>query len=99
MVRKKYSKREIIIGITCAIILILVFTFYIWHQMEYVRIGYEIGELEEKLSALRNEVEELETQKSSLLSLERVEKIAKEELNLEKAKEEQIIYDDFNPFP
>jgi len=98
MVRKKYSKREIIFGIACALILILVLTFYIWHQMEYVRIGYEIGKLEEKLSTLRKEVEELETDKSSLLSLERVEKIAKEELKLEKVKEEQIIHD-FNPNP
>jgi len=98
MVRKKYNKREIIFGMTCAIILILVLTFYIWHQMEYVRIGYEIGELEEELSALKKEVEKLETGKSALLSLERVEKIAKEELNLEKAKEEQIIHD-FNPNP
>lgn len=98
MVRKKYSKREIIFGMTCALILILVLTFYIWHQMEYVRIGYEIGKLEEKLSTLRKEVEELETDKSSLLSLERVEKIAKEELKLEKTKEEQIVHD-FSPNP
>lgn len=98
MVRKKYSKREIIFGMTFAITLILVLTFYIWHQMEYVRIGYEIGELEEELGALKKEVEVFETDKSTLLSLERVEKIAKEELKLEKATEEQIVHD-FNPNP
>jgi cell division protein FtsL len=98
MVRKKYSKREILFGMTCVIVLILVLTFYIWHQMEYVRIGYEIGELEGELSGLRKEVEKLETDKSALLSLERVEKIAKEELKLEKAKEEQIVHD-YNPNP
>jgi len=98
MVRKKYSKREIIFGMTFAITLILVLTFYIWHQMEYVRIGYEIGELEEELGALKKEVEVFETDKSALLSLERVEKIAKEELKLEKATEEQIVHD-FNPNP
>jgi cell division protein FtsL len=43
-------------------------------------------------------VEGLETDKSALLSLERVEKIAREELKLEKAKEEQIVHD-FNPNP
>ena len=99
MVRKKYSKRELIIGLTCAAALILILTFYIWHQMEYVRIGYEIGELEEEVLALRKDVETLETDKSFLLSLDRVEKIAKEELKLEKAKAEQIVYDDFNPNP
>ncbi len=98
MVRKKFSKRELIFGMTCVVILILVLTFYIWHQMEYVRIGYEIGELEKDLSALKKEVEGFETDKSALLSLERVEKIAREELKLEKAKEEQIVHD-FNPNP
>ena len=65
--------------------------------MESVRIGYEIGELEEKVLNLRKEVEKLETKKSTLLSLERVEKIAKEELNLVEPKEEQLVYDEFIP--
>jgi len=97
MVRKKYTKKEIILVVFCIIIVISILTFYIWHQMESVRIGYEIGELEEKVLNLRKEVEKLETKKSTLLSLERVEKIAKEELNLVEPKEEQLVYDEFIP--
>lgn len=97
MVRKKYRKKEIILVVFCIIIVISILTFYIWHQMESVRIGYEIGELEEKVLNLRKEVEKLETKKSTLLSLERVEKIAKEELNLVEPKEEQLVYDEFIP--
>ncbi len=97
MVRKKYTKKAIILVVSCTIIVIFILTFYIWHQMESIRIGYEIGELEEKVLSLRKEVEKLETKKSSLLSLERVEKIAKEELNLVEPKEEQLVYDDFIP--
>lgn len=81
----------------CTIFIILILTFYVWHQMESVRIGYEEGELEDKVLNLRKEVERLESAKSSLLSLENVEKIAKEELKLVKPKEKQIVYDDFNP--
>jgi len=99
MVRKKYSKRETMLGITCAIIFILVLTFYIWHQMESVRIGYEIGKLEEKAADLKKEVEKLEAKKSALLALERVEKIAREELKMEEAKEKQLLYDDIHPKP
>ena len=97
MVRKKYTKKEIILVVFCIIIVISILTFYIWHQMESVRIGYEIGELEEKVLNLRKEVEKLETKKSTLLSLERVEKIAKEELNLVEPKEDQLVYDEFIP--
>ena len=97
MVRKKYTKKAIILVVSCTIIVIFILTFYIWHQMESIRIGYEIGELEEKVLSLRKEVEKLETKKSSLLSLERVEKIAKEELNLVEPKEEQLVYDEFIP--
>ena len=81
--------------VSCTIFFILVLTFYIWHQMESVKIGYEIGKLEEKVLALKKEVEELETKKASLLSLERVEKIAREDLNMVKPEEKQLIYKDY----
>ena len=83
--------------VCCTIIVIFILTFYIWHQMESIRLGYEIGELEEKVLTLRSEVDELETEKSSLLSLDRVEKIAKKELNLSEPKKEQLVYDEFIP--
>lgn len=83
--------------VSCTIIVIFILTFYIWHQMESIRIGYEIGKLEEKVLTLRRQVDELQTEKSSLLSLDRVEKIAKEELNLVEPKKEQLVYDEFIP--
>jgi len=97
MVRKKYTTKEITLFVCCTIIVIFILTFYIWHQMESIRIGYEIGKLEEKVLTLRREVEKLEAEKSSLLSLDRVEKIAKEELNLVEPKKEQLVYDEFIP--
>ena len=83
--------------ISCTIIVISILTFYIWHQMESIRIGYEIGTLEEKVLTLGRQVDELQTEKSYLLSLDRVEKIAKEELNLVEPKKEQLVYDEFIP--
>jgi len=83
--------------VSCTIIVIFILTFYIWHQMESIRIGYEIGTLEEKVLTLGRQVGELQTEKSSLLSLDRVEKIAKEELNLVEPKKEQLVYDEFIP--
>jgi len=83
--------------VSCTIIVIFILTFYIWHQMESIRIGYEIGKLEEKVLTLGRQVDELQAEKSSLLSLDRVEKIAKEELNLVEPKKEQLVYDEFIP--
>lgn len=83
--------------VSCTIIVIFILTFYIWHQMESIRIGYEIGTLEEKVLTLGRQVDELQTEKSHLLSLDRVEKIAKEELNLVEPKKEQLVYDEFIP--
>ncbi|KKN62031.1 hypothetical protein LCGC14_0515830 [marine sediment metagenome] len=83
--------------VSCTIIVISILTFYIWHQMESIRIGYEIGTLEEKVLTLGRQVDELQTEKSYLLSLDRVEKIAKEELNLVEPKKEQLVYDEFIP--
>ncbi|GAH79334.1 unnamed protein product [marine sediment metagenome] len=97
MVRKKYTTKEIMLFVSCTIIVIFILTFYIWHQMESIRIGYEIGKLEEKVLTLGRQVGELQTEKSSLLSLDRVEKIAKEELNLVEPKKEQLVYDEFIP--
>jgi len=83
--------------VSCTIIVIFILTFYIWHQMESIRIGYEIGKLEEKVLNLGRQVDELQTEKSYLLSLDRVEKIAKEKLNLVEPKKEQLVYDEFIP--
>jgi len=97
MVRKKFRKKEILLGFLFTILVISILTFYIWPQMESIRIGYETGELEKRINTLIKKIEILEAKKSYLLSLEKVEKIAKEELKLAKPKKYQIIYDDFHP--
>ena len=97
MVRKKFNKKEILLGFLITIFVISILTFYIWHQMESIRIGYETGELKKRINTLTKKIEILEATKSHLLSLENVERIAKEELNLANPKKKQIIYDNFHP--
>ncbi|MFQ6069292.1 MAG: cell division protein FtsL [Candidatus Aminicenantales bacterium] len=96
MIRKKYSKREIAIGILFTLFIISIFTFYIWHQMESIRLGIETAELEQQLETLKEEVKQLKAKKAELLSLERVERLAREELDLSRPEREQIIYEDEN---
>jgi len=99
MVRKKLNKKEILMGLVLTVLAMLVLIFYVWNQIESVRLGYKIGQLEERFLTLRKEVEKLEAEKSSLLALEKIEKIAKQKLKMDKVKKEQIIYDEFKPCP
>jgi len=97
MVRKKLSKKEITLGIACTLLALFILTFYVWHQTESVSLGYDTAELEQKVIQLQKEVEELETIRSSLLSLDRVERMAREKLKLSEPKEGQVVYEDFDP--
>ncbi|UCE42980.1 MAG: cell division protein FtsL [Candidatus Aminicenantes bacterium] len=94
MVRKKFSKKEIFIGISCTLFALLILSLYVWHQTESVNLGYDSAELEYRVLQLEKEVEELETVKSSLLTLDRVEDIARDKLKLSEPEEEQIVYKD-----
>ena len=94
MVRKKFSRKEIAIGVACTLFALLVLSLYVWHQTESVSLGYDSAELEYRVIQLEKEVEELETVKSSLLTLDRVEKIARNKLKLSEPEEEQIVYED-----
>jgi hypothetical protein len=58
-----------------------------------VSLGYDSAELEYRVIQLEKEVEELEAIKSSLLTLDRVENIARNKLALSEPKEEQIVYE------
>ena len=93
MIRKKITKKEILIGIVSTLFIITLLTFYIWHQAETVRLGYKTRELEAEISNLKREIEQLEAEKASLLSLERVERIAKSKLRMKSPEEHQVHQD------
>lgn len=95
MVRKKYQKKEIILAASCILLAVATLTFYIWHQAALINLGYQIGKLEADILRLEEDIKKLETQRAALLSLDRVDKIARDQLSLVEPKEEQVIYEDF----
>ena len=99
MVHKKRTKREIALGALASLLTVLILTFYLWHITENTRLGYSIGSCENELKALQEGVQKLEAKKAALLSLERVEKIAREQLNLSEPRPDQVIYEDFKWTP
>lgn len=95
MVHKKRTKKEIALGALASLIIVLILTFYLWHITENTRLGYAIGSCENELKALQEGVQKLEARKAALLSLERIEKIAREKLGLAEPRPDQVIYEDF----
>jgi len=95
MVRKKFKKNAVMRAVGFAVVITLILTFYIWRQAESVKIGYNIRDLEEKVVRLQKEVETLEAEKTSLLSLDRVEQKAKQKLGLREPEQDQLIYQNF----
>jgi len=92
MVRRKFKKKDIALGVLFTLTAISIFTFYLWHQAQSFKLGIETADLKNQVKTIKKEVDELEAKKSYLLSLYRVETIAKEELLLKATKKEQIIY-------
>lgn len=79
-------------GILCMVFVIALLTFYIWHQAESIRLGYQTRELEEEIASIKKDIEQLEAEKASLLSLERVERIATQTLRMRPPEDKQIAY-------
>ena len=95
MVRRKYNRREIALSAGCLIFAILTLTFYIWHQAALISLGYKMSQAEQEIRNLGEDIKKLETEKAALLSLDRVERTARQNLHLTDPKDDQIIYEDF----
>lgn len=96
MIRRKWSPQEILLGTGFLLAVVGLLTFYVWYQTEAVHLGIKISERQELIKVLEDDVRKLELQKSALLSPERVEKKAKEDLGLVHPKPEDLIYNDQN---
>lgn len=92
MARKRFSTKEIALGLLGVLTVIGFLTFYIWHQAESIRLGYKTRDLEHRLQSLKKEVETLEARKAELLSLHRVERIATTRLSLAEPSEDQLVH-------
>jgi cell division protein FtsL len=67
---------KIITGVLIAVL------FFVWLNLDNVRTGYEINKLEKKKTELVNYNRILNIEISKLRSLERIESVARKDLNL-----------------
>jgi cell division protein FtsL len=93
MVNRKYNLKEIALGTAFILFLLVIVTLYILYQAEAIQLGYRIAGLEDRVARMKEEIKKLETKKAGLLSLRRVERIAREDLGLTDPKPGQVLYE------
>ena len=93
MVRRRYGLKEIALGAGFLLLLLVILTFYIWYQTEAVQLGYRIGELEARVAGVKEGIKRLEAKRAELLSLRRVEGIARDKLGLVDPAPGQVLFE------
>lgn len=72
-------------------LLFAVSLFFVWSRVQVTSLEYEISQLESSLRGVRQETSNLRLEAASLSSPERIERVAKKELNLRLPSAEQVI--------
>ncbi|MFH1238758.1 MAG: cell division protein FtsL [bacterium] len=79
--KKRTSRRVYFLYVT---VIFCAFFFYVWQHIQVIKVGYRINKLQAQLEELKNKNRYLRVQANQLKSLDRIEKIAIEELKMVK---------------
>ncbi len=71
--------------------LLVVSLFFVWSRVQVTSLEYEMSQLESALRSLRQEASSLSLEAASLSSPDRIERVARQELNLRLPSAEQVI--------
>lgn len=72
-------------------VVLIVILFYVWQQIQVVRLGYQIEDLAGERAALIRQQKGLRVEVARLKSLRRVEEIARRQLGLTTPKSGQVV--------
>ena len=72
-------------------LLLMVSLFFVWSRVQVTSLEYEMSQLESKLRGLRQEASNLSLEAASLRDPERIERVARKELNLRLPSSEKVI--------
>jgi len=70
---------------------LVVVLFYVWQHIQVVRLGYQVEDLAGERAALIQQQKELRFEAARLMSLRRVEEIARGQLGLTSPKAGQVL--------
>ncbi len=72
-------------------LMLAVSLFFVWSRVQVTGLEYEISQLESSLRGVQQETSNLRLEAASLRSPERIERVARKELNLRLPSAEQVI--------
>lgn len=72
-------------------LLLAVSLFFVWSRVQVTSLDYEISQLESNLRSVRQEASNLSLEAASLSNPERIERVARKELNLRLPTADQVI--------
>ncbi len=71
--------------------LFLVLFFYLWQQVQVIRLGYKIELIEKEIEHYNNQNQYLRIKIGELTSLDYAEQVARDKLGMETAKNGEVI--------
>ncbi len=74
-----------------AMLILLLVTLYVWHQITVIQLGYEIQQLQQEQRDLHRLHQALLIEAATLASLDRIERIATTQLGLVRPQIGQVI--------
>jgi cell division protein FtsL len=85
-------RRPSLVPVLCFIALVMAASlFFVWSRVQVTGLEYQISQLESNLRDLRQETASLRLEAASLSSPERIERVARKELNLRLPSADQVI--------
>lgn len=66
--------------------------FRVWQEMQVMKLGYEIVRLRKESRVLEERQRVLVSRRNSLVNLERVERIAREDLGMQLPQKDQLVF-------
>jgi len=73
------------------LVLSVILFFYVWQHMQVVKLSYEVAALKQQKQQLTNEYYYLKYKMNDVNSLARVEHVAREQLNMDTPRTDQVV--------
>ena len=90
---------RLVLMVLCAAILTVGAVVFVWQRYQYISLGFEVSALRRQKAALEEAIEPLAIEVEYLSRLERIEKLAREELAMRPPLTSQVrIWKDEDPF-
>lgn len=85
------SGPRMVLVVLCAVVITVGAVFFLWQRYQFVRLGYEVNRLRAEKARLEEAIEPLEVEVRYLSRLERIDRLAREELGMHPPAPSQVI--------